>query len=148
MSVVIRMKRTGRTNRPSFRISVADSRDARDGRTIESLGYYDPASPKPELRLKLDAERARYWVSKGARPSLTVSSILRRLGVTKDLPPRKKNAPRPGRKKVTKVKARRRARQEALEAQKAVRRAERLKIRRAAARAAKAAAAPAAEKTE
>ena len=45
MAVVIRMKRSGRKNRPCYRISVADSRDPRDGRTLESLGLYDPIAP-------------------------------------------------------------------------------------------------------
>ena len=100
MAVVIRMKRTGRRNRPSYRISVADRALPRDGRTLEKLGHYDPASPKPELRLKLDVERARYWVSQGAQPSETVRSILRREGVYEGLPTPKKRT-RPGRKTTT-----------------------------------------------
>ena len=81
MAVVIRMKRTGRRNRPCYRISVTDRAFPRDGRTLETLGVYDPASPKPELRLKLDAERAKHWLALGALPSLTVASILKREGV-------------------------------------------------------------------
>ena len=135
MAVVIRMKRMGRTNRPSYRISVADSRDARDGRTIESLGYYDPASPVPGLRLKLNAERALYWLSKGARASLTVASILRKAGVSQSLPAHKKSEPRDGRKKTTRTKLRRRARKVALQAAKVERRTVRLAARKAAAKA-------------
>jgi len=81
MAVVIRMKRTGRRNRPCYRISVTDRAFPRDGRTLETLGVYDPASPKPDLRLKLDAERAKHWLALGALPSLTVASILKREGV-------------------------------------------------------------------
>jgi len=106
MAVVIRMKRTGRKNRPFYRISVADSRDPRDGRTLESLGLYDPIAPKAEMQLKLDVERARYWISKGARPSETVASILRRLGVQ---PAAKPKRDRSGRKKATATSARRKA---------------------------------------
>jgi len=100
MAVVIRMKRTGRRNRPCFRISVTDRAFPRDGRTLETLGVYDPASPKPELRLKLDAERAKHWISKGALPSLTVASILRREGVTQGTLTTKEKQ-RTGRKKKT-----------------------------------------------
>ena len=81
MAVVIRMKRTGRRNRPSYRISVADGRAPRDGRTLDNLGFYDPVSPVADLRLKLDVERARHWVQHGAQPSETVESIFRRAGV-------------------------------------------------------------------
>lgn len=100
MAVVIRMKRTGRRNRPCFRISVADRAFPRDGRTLETLGVYDPASTKPELRLKLDAERAKYWLSKGALPSLTVTSILKREGVIQGTLTTKEKQ-RTGRKKKT-----------------------------------------------
>ncbi|HED65680.1 MAG TPA: 30S ribosomal protein S16, partial [Planctomycetes bacterium] len=69
MAVVIRMKRTGRRNRPCYRISVADRAKPRDGRTLDNLGVYDPASPKEELRLTLDVEKAKDWISRGAIPS-------------------------------------------------------------------------------
>ncbi len=53
MTVVIRMKRTGRRNRPCYRISVADRRFPRDGRTLENLGLYDPISSNPEAQVTL-----------------------------------------------------------------------------------------------
>ena len=108
MTVVIRMKRTGRRNRPCYRISVADRRAPRDGATLESLGFYDPVAAKPEAQLSLNVERAKYWVSKGAQPSETVASILKRGGVYEDAPPKKKRD-RSGRKKKTKTRERREA---------------------------------------
>ncbi|MBI5432023.1 MAG: 30S ribosomal protein S16 [Planctomycetes bacterium] len=81
MAVVIRMKRMGRLNRPSYRIHVTDERNPRDGRSLENLGHYDPLMPRKEHQLKLDIERARFWVIKGAKVSETVHSIFRRIGV-------------------------------------------------------------------
>ena len=78
MAVVIRMKRTGRRNRPCYRISVADSRSPRDGRTLETLGLYDPVSRDAEAQTKLNVERAKHWVGVGAKPSETVRSIFKR----------------------------------------------------------------------
>ena len=140
MAVVLRMKRTGRKNRPSFRISAANSRNARDGRTLETLGHYDPASPVEALRLKLDPERIQYWLSQGARPSETVASILRKHGIA--LPFKHEVRERPGRKKPTQAKARRAERKKTMGEAKAARRKARLAARRAAAKAA-AASAPA-----
>lgn len=134
MAVVIRMKRTGRTNRPCYRISVSDRQSPRDGRTIETIGNYDPASPIPELRLTLDVERARHWVSVGAIPSDTVRSILKRAGIEVVKP--KPARDRSGRKKVT-AKRRTRLDQKAqLVARKAERRKARAKAKRKAAGAA------------
>jgi len=106
MTVVIRMKRTGRKNRPCYRISVADRRAPRDGSTLESLGLYDPIAPNVEAQLTLDVERAKYWVGQGAQPSETVRSIFERRGVYEDRAPKKKRD-RSGRKKKTKTHARR-----------------------------------------
>ncbi len=108
MAVVIRMKRGGRRNRPHYRITVADSRFPRDGRIIENLGFYDPIATREELQLSLDLERAKYWVSKGAQPSETVHSILKRNGVYEGQEPPKPRK-RPGRKKATKTRVARRA---------------------------------------
>ena len=72
----IRLRRTGTTKRPYYRVVVADSRAWRDGRFVEVLGHYDPRK-KPAL-VEIDKERARYWISKGARPSDTVRSFLDR----------------------------------------------------------------------
>jgi small subunit ribosomal protein S16 len=81
MSVLIRLTRVGRKNRPSYRINVADSRYPLDGRVIESIGVYDPIAPRPELRMKVDAERARHWIGVGAQVSDTVRSVFNKLGV-------------------------------------------------------------------
>jgi small subunit ribosomal protein S16 len=70
------MKRVGAKNAPFFRIVVADSRSPRDGRFIEEIGTYQPR--KKGDNVKLDLERAQYWVSKGAQPSDTVASFLKK----------------------------------------------------------------------
>jgi small subunit ribosomal protein S16 len=78
MSVKIRMKRVGAKNSPYFRIVVADSRSPRDGKFIEEIGSYQPLKPGDNFTLKLD--RAQYWVSKGAQPSDTVASFIKKAG--------------------------------------------------------------------
>jgi small subunit ribosomal protein S16 len=78
MAVRIRMKRVGTTNAPYFRIVVADSRSPRDGKFIEEIGTYQPR--KKGENYKMDLERAKYWISKGAQPSETVASFLKKLG--------------------------------------------------------------------
>lgn len=83
MSVKIRMKRTGRKNRPYYRICVMDTRTKRDGRPIEEIGSYDAQQPTLEQKVVIDAERAAHWLSVGAQPSETVASILRRMGITR-----------------------------------------------------------------
>jgi len=76
MSVKIRMKRVGAKNTPAFRIVVADSRSPRDGKCIEELGTYLPLKKGDNYTLKLD--RADYWLSKGAQPSDTVASFIKK----------------------------------------------------------------------
>lgn len=71
----IRLRRTGTTKRPYYRVVVADARAWRDGRFVEILGHYDPRR-NPAV-VKIDAERAQYWIAKGARPSDTVRSLLK-----------------------------------------------------------------------
>ena len=71
----IRLKRVGTTKKPHYRVVVADSRAWRDGRFVEVLGHYDPR--KQPAVVKIDAERASYWMKKGARPSETVRSLLK-----------------------------------------------------------------------
>lgn len=70
----IRLRRAGSAKKPHYRVVVADSRAWRDGRFVEVLGHYDPRR-NPAV-VKIDAERANYWISKGARPSETVKSLL------------------------------------------------------------------------
>ena len=74
--VRIRLRRIGTTNVPAYRIVVADARSPRDGRFIENLGTYDPR--KAGVNFRLDLDRAKYWVQKGAQPSDTVRSILKK----------------------------------------------------------------------
>ena len=76
MSVKIRLKRVGAKNNPVFRIVVADGRSPRDGKFIEEIGTYQPL--KKDNNVNLNLERADYWVSKGAQPSDTVASFLRK----------------------------------------------------------------------
>jgi small subunit ribosomal protein S16 len=72
----IRLRRTGSTKRPYYRVVVADSQAWRDGRFVEVLGHYDPR--KNPAVVKIDSERAKYWIAKGAKPSETVESLLKR----------------------------------------------------------------------
>lgn len=77
------MKRMGAKKRPFYRIVVADAQSPRDGRFIEQIGYYDPI-PNPAT-VKVDVERALYWVTHGAQPTETVRSLFRQAGVLKAL---------------------------------------------------------------
>jgi small subunit ribosomal protein S16 len=79
MAARIRLRRTGTTKRPAYRVVVADSRTARDGRFIEQIGFYDPLTEPPTVRI--DAEKAAAWLRKGALPSNTVRILLGRAGV-------------------------------------------------------------------
>lgn len=76
MAVKIRLKRVGSKNHPAFRIVVADGRSPRDGKCIEEIGTYLPLKKSGNYTLKLD--RADYWISKGAQPSDTVASFIKR----------------------------------------------------------------------
>jgi small subunit ribosomal protein S16 len=76
MAVKIRMKRVGAKNKPVFRIVVADSRSPRDGKFIEELGTYLPRQKADNF--KMDLERAKYWLSKGAQPSETAASLIKK----------------------------------------------------------------------
>jgi small subunit ribosomal protein S16 len=85
MSVVIRMARAGSKKRPIYHIVVADSRSPRDGRFIERLGFFNPLAPKEgkEQRLKLDLDKVKNWMAKGAVPSDRVMRFLDAAGVMK-----------------------------------------------------------------
>jgi small subunit ribosomal protein S16 len=82
MAVAIRLARAGSKKRPYYRIVVADSRNARDGRFIEKIGTYNPllAKDSPE-RVKLDADRVSHWLSVGAQPSDRVARFLDAAGI-------------------------------------------------------------------
>ena len=75
--VKIRLRRVGAKKAPYYRIIVADSRSPRDGRFIEELGTYDPAAEGEKI--KVDMERAKYWISNGAQPTDTVRGLLKKL---------------------------------------------------------------------
>lgn len=77
--VRIRLRRVGSSKNPIWRIVVADQRSPRDGRTIETIGQYNPQHD-PSL-ISFDADRAQHWLSKGARPTRTVSNLLRTQGI-------------------------------------------------------------------
>jgi small subunit ribosomal protein S16 len=84
MPVVIRMARAGTKKRPFYHIVVADSRSPRDGRFIERLGFFNPLLPKDNTeRLKLDLDKVKTWISKGAQPSDRVMRFLDAAGVVK-----------------------------------------------------------------
>jgi len=138
MVVVIRMKKTGRKNRPCYRISVAESRAPRDGRTLDTLGLYDPVAPTAEAQVTLDVERARDWVARGAQPSDTVRSLFKKQGVYEGAAPRTPRK-RKGRYVKTKKNAARTAVKAARAEGKAARRDERAAAKSAAKKAAKAA---------
>ncbi len=77
MAVSIRLRRTGTTKRPTYRVVVTDSRSPRDGRFIEIIGHYNPLSDPPTV--KIDRARAQAWISKGAQPSNTVKRLMQRV---------------------------------------------------------------------
>jgi small subunit ribosomal protein S16 len=84
MSLKIRMARAGTKKRPVYHIVVADSRAPRDGRYIERLGYFNPLMAKDNKdRLRLDLEKVKTWMGKGATPSDRVSRFLDEAGVMK-----------------------------------------------------------------
>lgn len=76
MAVKIRLKRIGAKNAPVYRVVVADGRSPRDGKFIEEIGTYQPFKSGTNFTVKLD--RADYWISKGAQPSDTIASFLRK----------------------------------------------------------------------
>jgi len=80
MSVRIRLTRVGATKQPAYRVVVADSRSARDGRAIETIGHYNPRTDPVEL--SVDEAKARDWLAKGAQPSDTVRRLFKQAGIT------------------------------------------------------------------
>jgi len=77
--VKIRLKRMGAKKKPFYRIVVADSRKARDGRFIEEIGYFDPLAD-PDV-IKVDEEAAKKWLAEGAQPTERVRSLFRKVGI-------------------------------------------------------------------
>ncbi len=80
--VIIRLSRGGSKNRPFFNVVVADSRNRRDGRFIERVGFYNPIAPEGQEALRLQMERITHWQEKGAQLSETVSKLVKRAGAT------------------------------------------------------------------
>lgn len=84
MSVVIRLARAGTKKRPVYHVVAADSRFPRDGRFIERLGYFNPLLPKDNAeRVKIDIDKVKAWLAKGAQPSDRVMRFLDAAGVAK-----------------------------------------------------------------
>jgi len=79
MAVRIRLTRVGATKQPAYRVIVIDSRSARDGRPIETIGHYNPRTEPVEV--VIDADKAQAWLAKGAQPSHTVERLFRNAGI-------------------------------------------------------------------
>jgi len=79
MAVKIRLKRVGKTKAPSYRVVIADARSPRDGRIIENIGWYNPLVEPSAI--KIDEEKALYWLKVGAQPTESVTLLLKRTGV-------------------------------------------------------------------
>ncbi len=79
MAVRIRLTRVGAKKQPTYRVVVADSRKARDSRSIETIGHYNPRTEPIEV--KIDEDKARQWLAKGAQPSDTVARLFRAAGI-------------------------------------------------------------------
>lgn len=80
--VVIRLSRGGASKRPFYNVVVADSRDPRDGRFIERVGFYNPKAVSEETKLRLDLGRVEHWHAKGAKLSDTVQRLVKQFGKT------------------------------------------------------------------
>ncbi len=81
MAVRLRLKRMGRRHRSFYRVAAIDSREPRDGRVIEELGWYDPEAKDADKQVSLKRERIEHWLSVGAQPSDTVGKLLKRHGI-------------------------------------------------------------------
>jgi small subunit ribosomal protein S16 len=81
MAVRMRLTRTGAKGKPSYRVVVANSESPRDGKFLEILGVYNPGKDPAEVVLK--EERVREWLARGARPTVTVSQLLEKKGISK-----------------------------------------------------------------
>ena len=79
MAVKMRLRRIGAKKAPFYRVIVADSRSPRDGKCIEEIGYYNPLTNPVEI--KIDAEKAKTWISNGAQPTETVKALLKKAGI-------------------------------------------------------------------
>src|SRR5437762_13971252 len=93
MAVSIRLRREGAKNRPYYKVVVADRRSPRDGKFIEIIGTYDPKKPGHNSTLKMD--RIEHWISKGAQPSDTVRSLIKKNRKQSASAPAEEPAPAP-----------------------------------------------------
>lgn len=101
MALKIRLARGGSKKRPYYRVVVADINAPRDGRFIEKIGTYNPLLPKDsEDRVNIDVDRAKYWMSVGAKPTDRVLRFLDALGLEKREPRNNPNKAKPGKKRV------------------------------------------------
>ncbi|KAA0693226.1 30S ribosomal protein S16 [Halopseudomonas laoshanensis] len=75
--VTIRLARGGSKKRPFYHLTVANSRNARDGRFVERVGFFNPVANGAEIRLSVNQERVSYWLSQGAQPSERVAALLK-----------------------------------------------------------------------
>lgn len=80
--VIIRLSRGGSKNRPFYNVVVADSRNRRDGRFIERVGFYNPIAAEGQESLRLQMERVGHWQSKGAQLSDAVAKLVKRAGAS------------------------------------------------------------------
>ena len=99
MAVKLRLKRIGRKNAPVYRLNAVDSRSPRDGRVIEELGFYNPREKDQAKQFNAKLDKCRDWLDKGAIPSETVSSLLKKQGVEHKM----LRLPKPGKPKVAAV---------------------------------------------
>ncbi len=99
MAVKIRLKRMGAKKAPFYRVVVADSRSPRDGRFIEIIGTYNPIPA--EYEVKIDEEKALYWLNNGAQPTDTVKSLLSQKGIIAKFTESKTKKSEPKAKKTT-----------------------------------------------
>lgn len=90
MAVKLRLTRFGRLNHPTYRVCATEARFKRDGRVIETLGFYLPKHPRADEQVGLDADRISYWLSVGAQPSETVRSLIKKAGIEMPKPSERK----------------------------------------------------------
>ena len=98
MSLKIRLARAGSKKRPYYHIVVADARSPRDGRFIEAIGAWNPLLPKDGERVKVDADRAKHWLSNGAQPTDRVLRFFDEAGIAKREARSNPNKAEPGKK--------------------------------------------------
>ena len=81
MAVKLRLKRMGRRHRSFYRLAAMESRNPRDGRVLEELGFYDPENRLEPQQVKINTERVKHWLSVGAVPTDTVRDLLKKNGI-------------------------------------------------------------------